>query len=89
MIKEMVLSYAMDDENVTDADFTMMPIVFERLVYPEDLTDSIIIDNLNPYTLYQFKMALVNDAGMGPYSDMAYAITNEDGKLYNAARLAY
>ena len=81
--------YAKDDENVTDADFTMMPIVFENLVYPEDLIDSMIVDNLLPYTLYQFKMALVNDAGMGPYSDMAYAITNEDGKFYNTVQPAY
>ena len=84
MIRELVILYARDGENVTDADFTMMPIVFQGLVYPDDLTDSIALHSLEPYTLYQFKMALVNDAGMGPYSNMAYAITNEDGKCHHA-----
>ena len=80
MVKELVLMYRPSPDNATNAEeFKMVQIVMKGLVYPEDLTDSMTIDNLSPYTLYEFQMAMVNDAGMGPYSDMAYAITNEDG----------
>lgn len=43
-------------------------------------TDSVQLTALNPCTVYQFQIRVVNDFGAGPYSTMTTGKTEEEGK---------
>ena len=40
-----------------------------------------VVERLQPYTTYQFRVRAVNEVGEGPFSNPVVIITPEDGKL--------
>ena len=39
-----------------------------------------VVEGLQPYTTYQFRVRAVNEVGAGPFSNPVVIITLEDGK---------
>ena len=42
---------------------------------------SISVDSLNPYTIYQYRIAAFTSVGLGPYSNLLTFQTEESGML--------
>ena len=40
-----------------------------------------VVERLQPYTTYQFRVRAVNEVGEGPFSNPVVIITPEDGEL--------
>jgi hypothetical protein len=76
LIQSVVLKYKeFQNPNVS---YMMQEMLVKDHASPDDLTMSMTMSDLTPFTPYEYSVALVNEAGMGPYSEMAVALTQED-----------
>ena len=87
LIQSIVLKYKeFQNPNVS---YMMQEMLVKDHASPDDLIMSMTMSDLTPFTPYEYSVALVNEAGMGPYSEMAVALTQEDRKFLQHIHILY
>ena len=80
----------MDEQNGRLLSYTLeynisgSPDAAQEISVPVDSSEGgnqeLVVEGLQPYTTYQFRVRAVNEVGEGPFSNPVVIITLEDGK---------
>ena len=80
----------MDEQNGRLLSYTLeynisgSPDAAQEISVPVDSSEGgnqeLVVEGLQPYTTYQFRVRAVNEVGEGPFSNPVVIITPEDGR---------